>query len=32
MLFVGNHQTLSLDLGLLVSQVDEEKGRLMRVC
>ena len=25
MLFVGNHQTLSLDLGLLVSQVYEEK-------
>lgn len=30
MLFIGNHQTLSLDLGLLVSEVYQEKGVLMR--
>merc|ERR1719163_620921 len=29
-LFIGNHQTLSLDLGLLVSQVYQDKGILMR--
>jgi len=26
MLFIGNHQTLSLDLTMLVSQVYDEKG------
>ena len=30
LLFIGNHQTLSLDLGLLVSEVYEQKGLLMR--